>query len=53
MDGQKCAHEQCTCFVDLGQLYCSDRCREHDAQDADAPPHARCGCRHAGCEARD
>ena len=51
MDGQKCAHEQCTCFVDLGALYCSDRCRELDVQDADAAPHARCGCRHTGCVA--
>ncbi len=50
MDGQKCAHEQCTCFVDLGHTYCSDRCRERDAIDGDANPRARCGCRHAGCE---
>ncbi|MBV8155273.1 MAG: hypothetical protein JO029_04230 [Candidatus Eremiobacteraeota bacterium] len=51
MDGQKCRHDQCTCYVDLGQTYCSDRCRQLDDADGDAPPRARCGCRHAGCEA--
>jgi hypothetical protein len=53
MDGQKCAHEQCTCFVDLGMLYCAPRCRELDAKDGEAAPHERCGCRHADCMARD
>jgi hypothetical protein len=49
MDGQKCSHEQCSCYVDLGKFYCSDRCRELDVKDGDAPPHARCGCGHTGC----
>jgi len=52
MDGQKCAHEACTCFVDLGATYCSPRCREMDELDGEPAPHSRCGCRHAGCEAR-
>jgi hypothetical protein len=30
-------------------FYCSNRCRELDVKDGDAPPHARCGCGHAGC----
>jgi hypothetical protein len=50
MDGQKCQHGPCTCYVDLGQLYCCDRCRRLDTQDPDAGPRGRCGCRHAGCE---
>ncbi|HUZ48347.1 MAG TPA: hypothetical protein VMW12_01260 [Candidatus Dormibacteraeota bacterium] len=49
MDGQKCGHVQCTCYVDLGQTYCSDRCAEYDKQDADLPAHDRCGCRHDTC----
>jgi hypothetical protein len=49
MDGQKCRHEQCSCYVDLGMFYCSDRCRELDVKDGDAPPHGRCGCGHTGC----
>ncbi len=49
MDGQKCEHPQCTCYVDLGQMYCSDRCRQLDIADGDAAPHERCGCRHAEC----
>jgi hypothetical protein len=53
MDGQKCAHPQCTCFLDLGMIYCSPRCKEKDDQDGDAAPRERCGCRHAGCESRD
>ncbi|HTX58324.1 MAG TPA: metallothionein [Verrucomicrobiae bacterium] len=53
MDGQKCAHEPCSCYVDLGKLYCGERCRENDAASPEAAPHSRCGCRHVGCEARD
>ena len=49
MDGQKCAHEQCTCFIDLGEFYCSDDCRRRDIADGDAEPHARCGCKHNDC----
>ena len=48
MDGQKCAHPQCTCFVDLGMSDRSPRCRERDEQDGDAAAPAL-GCRHAGC----
>jgi hypothetical protein len=53
MDGEKCGHEQCTCYVDFGETYCSDRCREAEQQDPDAPPHGRCGCRHLECLSRD
>ncbi len=49
MDGQKCEHEQCTCYVDLGETYCGDRCREAEQQDPDAAPHSQCGCRHVDC----
>jgi hypothetical protein len=50
MDGQKCDHTQCTCYVDLGAFFCSDRCREQAAADPDAPPHDSCNCRHDECE---
>lgn len=53
MDGAKCEHAQCTCYVDLGMTYCSDRCRENDAKDGEAPAHDRCGCRHVGCVGGD
>ncbi len=49
MDGQKCAHEQCSCYVDLGQTFCSDTCRRRAAGDADLAPHEHCGCRHDEC----
>ena len=53
MDGQKCRHEPCTCYVDLGQEYCCEHCRQLDEQDGgDTAPRSRCGCFHAGCESR-
>jgi hypothetical protein len=51
MDGQKCAHGRCTCFVDLGQEYCGSRCREMARTDPDAGPHGHCGCHHEACQA--
>lgn len=53
MDGQKCEHEQCSCYVDLGERFCSPECREAASADGDAPPHARCVCRHVGCAAKE
>ena len=50
MDGQKCEHEQCTCYVDLGESYCNERCREQAQADPDAAPHDVCYCRHVECE---
>lgn len=52
MDGVKCAHEQCTCFVDLGETYCHYSCREAAEQDAAAAPHGRCRCGHIDCASR-
>lgn len=52
MDGQKCVHIQCACYVDLGAFYCSDRCREADKANPDAPPHGECRCHHVECEER-
>jgi hypothetical protein len=50
MDGEKCGHEQCTCFVDLGEDYCGPHCRQQMQADPDASPHDFCGCHHAECE---
>jgi len=50
MDGQKCDHTQCTCYVDLGMDYCSDRCREQAQAAPEGSPHERCNCRHADCD---
>jgi hypothetical protein len=52
MDGVKCGHEACTCFVDLGERYCSAACREDVTADTDVRPRGPCRCRHAECEAR-
>ena len=49
MDGVKCAHGPCSCYVDLGQDYCSPRCREMDGKDSDPAVHDRCGCHHDEC----
>jgi hypothetical protein len=49
MDGQKCRREQCTCYVDLGQVYCCDHCRRN-GEAIDEGPHGPCGCHHTGCE---
>lgn len=48
MDGMKCAHEQCTCAVDLGETYCGDWCRRVGEGDL-GEPHGRCGCKHTAC----
>ena len=50
MDGQKCEHPQCRCYVDLGMMWCSDRCKELDQKDGDAGAFEKCGCKHAECE---
>jgi hypothetical protein len=50
MDGVKCEHPQCTCYVGLGEMYCSVRCRIGDATDGDAAPHGHCPCNHEECE---
>ncbi len=49
MDGQKCEHDRCNCYVDLGQTYCNERCKESDRSDGDAAPDGKCACRHADC----
>ena len=49
MDGQKCGHEPCTCYVDLGETFCAPVCRERARATQDPDPHGRCGCRHEEC----
>ena len=54
MDGQECAHAQCTCAVDLGETYCGPDCRRKAAAESpDEDVHGRCGCRHTDCMAGD
>lgn len=51
MDGLICEHEQCTCPVDMAEDYCGDSCKRAAANEDDADPHGRCGCKHTSCMA--
>lgn len=50
MDGMKCGREQCSCFVDLGEVYCGENCAAKGEADQ-GDPHGICGCRHTDCDA--
>jgi len=43
---EKCAHEICSCVSTPNSPYCSDRCKEADAQDM---TEIACDCGHASC----
>jgi hypothetical protein len=54
MEDLKCAHEPCTCTVEVGEQYCSRACKE-DANGTGGEietAHGACRCRHSECEAR-
>jgi len=50
MQHLKCAHEPCTCTVEVGEQYCSHACKEEATQQNLSPSGCRCG--HSSCEAR-
>jgi len=48
----KCAHEPCTCTVEVGEPYCSLVCKEDASRANPDNGHNACRCRHTSCEAR-
>jgi hypothetical protein len=52
MQGLKCAHEPCTCTVEVGEQYCSHICKEDATQGDFSPTHGGCRCGHPECEVR-
>jgi len=47
-DNGKCKHDICTCSAKPDSDYCSDHCKEAEAQGI---IEIRCDCGHAHCEA--
>lgn len=52
MEQTRCAHEPCSCNIDVREPgnagYCSETCRECATTTQDPMP-TNCPCRHAGC----
>lgn len=46
-----CAHEGCSCQVEIEERWCSEDCRA--SVTSSSPPRPRCGCGHAGCGAQE
>lgn len=45
MEDGKCAHPGCDCRVALGEIYCSEYCRQHGSHET-----GECECGHPDCE---